>query len=333
MTALSALVTGGTGFLGGQLARRLHQLGWNVAVIGRNEQAGYALQAAGIRFIQGDLRDQAAVEAACSGIDTVFHCAALSSPWGSYQSFYSCNVEATAHVIAGCQKKGAARLVNVSTPSIYFNGRDQLNIREDYPLPARPVNAYAATKRLAEEAVAAAHRPSAGLVTITLRPRAIFGPGDSAILPRLIRANNSSGVPLFRNGNAMLDLTYIDNAVDALIAAAAAPVEAAGQAYNITNGEPVQLKEALNQLFKLLREPMRSRRIPFPLAKSMAALLEAAAWLRPGRPEPVMTRYTVSLLSISQTFDIAAAQKKLGYAPRISIQEGLEHFAEWWRNN
>jgi len=331
MKGANTLVTGATGFLGGRLARKLRDAGHEVTAIGRNADAGEKLAAEGIRFEQVDLRDPDSTKAICKGIDTVFHCAAFSSPWGAYSDFYTQNVEATRHLLDGCIHHRIRRVVNVSTPSLYFTSKDRFNIREQEPLPARFVNAYASTKRLAELAVEEAQTAHPELETITLRPRGIFGPGDSTILPRLIKANSRSGVPLFRGGSALMDLTYIDNVVDALLLAGTAPSAATGRAYNISNGEPVRLIDTLNQLFHLLDIPMRPKRLPFPVGKAAATLMEGIALLTPGRPEPLMTRYTVSLLGISQTLDITDARELLGYKPRINMNESLTIFADWWR--
>ncbi|MCQ6557723.1 NAD-dependent epimerase/dehydratase family protein [Paenibacillus mendelii] len=330
MTEARALVTGGTGFLGGHLARRLQTSGWDVTAVGRNTKNGAALAADEIRFRTVDLRDPQAVEAVCSGMDTVFHCAALSSPWGRYQDFFASNVEATRHIIHACQRQGVRRLVNVSTPSLYFDFSDRLGIRETDPLPASAPNAYAATKRIAEEEVLAAHNPS--FESVSLRPRALFGPGDTAILPRLIHANDRIGVPLFRRGEAILDLTYVDNAVDALLLAAEAPPAAMGRTYNITNGEPVRLADVLHKLFDRLGVPMRGRPIPYSAGYMLAGAMELAARLLPGQPEPLLTRYTIALLAKSQTLDISAARQWLRYSPRIPNDEGIARFADWWRN-
>ena len=331
MTEARALVTGGTGFLGGHLARRLRDSGWDVTAVGRNAKTGAVLAAEGIRFTTVDLRDPQSVDAACSGMDTVFHCAALSSPWGRYREFFASNVEATRHIIHACQRLGVRRLVNVSTPSLYFDFSDRLGIRETDPLPVRPPNAYAATKRIAEEEVLAAHNRL--FESVSVRPRALFGPGDTAILPRLIHANGRIGVPLFRGGRAILDLTYVDNAVDALLLAAEAPSSAMGRTYNITNGEPVHLSDVLQKLFDRLDVPMRGRPIPYSAGYMLAGAMELAARVLPGQPEPLLTRYTVALLAKSQTLDISAARQSLGYSPRIPIDEGIERFADWWRSN
>jgi nucleoside-diphosphate-sugar epimerase len=326
---MKALITGATGFLGGRLAERLLGLGWEVTGIGRNAAMGKLLHAKGARFIQGDLGNKDAVVAACADQEAVFHSGALSSPWGKYRDFYSTNVEGTRNVVAGCFHHGVKRLIHISTPSVYFDFRDRLNIPESAPLPPRFANAYAATKRLAELEVEQACEN--GLSAAIIRPRAIFGPGDSSILPRLIRANTSRGVPLIDGGLAWMDLTYVDNVVDALLLCYQAPSTAMGRVYNISNGEPVQLAAVLPMLFSMLGVPMRLKPLSYQTAYGLATIMELVAHLRPGRHEPLLTRYSVGVLGRSQTLDISSAKQALGYMPRISVEAGLNAFADDWR--
>ncbi|MGF7046636.1 nucleoside-diphosphate-sugar epimerase [Paenibacillus sp. DS2015] len=325
----SALITGGTGFIGRRLAIALQEQGWNVTVFGRNKVVGEQLEKMGISFIEGDLRDETGVSQACKNQHTVFHSGALSSPWGEYRDFYDINVKGTQHVIRGCEIHDIQRLVHVSTPSIYFNYTDRLGISETAPLPRRPANAYADTKRKAELEVGNAH--ARGLSTVIIRPRAVYGPGDTTLLPRLIEANNHGGVPLFRAGNITLDLTYVDNVVDALILCALAPAKACGQAYNISNGEPVTLINVLRQLFIELNQPLNLRNMPYPIAYGLAAILEWKSRISSSRREPLLTRYTVGVLAKHQTLDLSLARDQLGYSPRIDMEEGIRLFAEWWK--
>lgn len=326
-----ALVTGGTGFLGQKLALRLAAAGWEVAALGRNEAIGRALEAQGVPFVRADLTDRQAVDQACRGRDVVFHSGALSSPWGPYEAFFQANVLGTQHVADACLAHGVGRLVHVSTPSLYFDFRDRLDVREDEPLPAKGVNAYAETKRLAEGVVDAAH--AQGLPTITIRPRGIFGPGDTAILPRLVRANEAGRLPLFDGGRARVDVTYVENVVDALLACAAAPEAALGAKYNITNGEPMAVAELLPRVFAALDVPFRPRRVPYLQGLLMAQAMEWASLAVGGAREPLMTCYAVGLLAKHQTLDIGAARQALGYEPRVSVADGLAAFAAWWQES
>jgi nucleoside-diphosphate-sugar epimerase len=325
----NALVTGGTGFLGGRLVRRLHADGWRVTVIGRNETIGRTLEDLGIRFIRADLVDAAAVDAACRGQEIIFHSGARSSPWGRYADFYNDNVLATQNVVTACERQKISRLIHVSTPSIYFDFTDRLNISESQP-PAKPANHYVRTKLLAEAAVDAA--AARGLAAITLRPRAIFGPGDTTLFPRLIRAHDPRGFPLIGDGDPLMDITFVENVVDALLLAAAAPATALGRKFNVTNGEPWPRSKLIAALFAEIGRPLKIRRVNYHVAKCAAALLENISNLfTSARWEPPLTRYTVGILAKSQTLDISAARSVLGYEPRVTIADGLRTFGVWWR--
>lgn len=325
--SLSVLVTGGTGFLGRSLAQALSKLGYQVTTTGRNESIGEELNHEGIAFIPCDLADTERIVQLCAGQDFVFHCGALSSPWGKYSHFYDSNVVGTRNILEGCRQHQVSRLIYVSTPSLYFDYTDRFNVSESAPLPDQAVNAYAATKRLAEEEVELAFE--AGLPVVTIRPRAIFGPGDQAILPRLLQANRKGRVPLIHGGQALMDLTYIDNVVDALIQCMSSPASTLGKKYNITNGEPVALIDLLQQLFDKLGEPLSGKHISYPLAYGAAALLEWKAHLTRSKKEPLITRYTVGLLGKSLTLDISAAKKDLNYTPRKSVDEGISDYVTW----
>ncbi|MGW9123680.1 NAD-dependent epimerase/dehydratase family protein [Paenibacillus chitinolyticus] len=328
MVTMKALVTGATGFLGGNLIRRLLEEGYEVTAVGRNPEAGKRLTQEGAGFVRMDLASDDMPEVV-RGHEFVFHCGAMSSPWGAYRDFYTSNVVGTRQIIRGCMKHGVRRLVNVSTPSIYFDYRDRLGISEEEPLPKRGVNAYAQTKRQAESELDAARK--AGLPVIMIRPRGLFGPGDTAIFPRLLRANEEKFVPVFGGGRALMDVTYVDNVTEALLCCAHADKACDGQKYNITNGEPVYVYELLAELFRLLEMPFRARKVPYPAAYGAAAAMEAFAALPFARKEPMLTRYTVALLAFSQTLDISKAERELGYKPRVSVADGIRRFSLWWR--
>ena len=326
---MKALVTGAPGFLGGALARRLQSLGAEVTAQGRNVTRLAQLQSGGAAVVQTDLADAAAVSDACCGQEVVFHCAALSSPWGPAAAFHQSNVLGTQNVIRGCQSGHVKRLVHVSTPSIYFSFASRLDVSEDAPLPARPANAYAATKLLAEAEIDRAFQQ--GLPVITIRPRAIFGPGDTSILPRLIDRLAKKRLPIIGSEHTLADLTCVENVVDALLLCARSPESTLGHKYNITNGEPVPLWEMIKKLCAALGYPYPRRRIPYALADGAAALLEGFYRLLPGQPEPPLTRYTVSIIANSTTLDIRSARKDLGYTPAVSIEAGFQQFIKWWK--
>lgn len=329
---MNVLVTGGTGFLGGAVARRFQELGWTTTITGRNRAKGEALSKLGIAFEALDLaeldsRGREALRKLCEAKDVVVHCAALASPWGPYEGFYRANVVATRHLLAACRSAGVRRFVHISTPSVYFDYQHRRDIRESDPLPEKHATAYAETKWQADLDVADAAR--AGLETISLRPRAIFGPGDTSVLGRAMRAAKNGRVPLVDGGRSFIDMTYIDNAVDAVVLAANAPASLSGRVYNITNGEPKPIQEVFDLLFEKLQWKIRYLRLPFVIAHFVARVVE---WVVPrftGK-EPPITRYAIGLMSKSQTLDIRAAREDLGYAPSVSLAQGFERYASWW---
>lgn len=326
---MKAFVTGGTGFLGRRLCESLQEDGWHVTAFGRNEVCGLRLQEQGIRFYKGDLENKADVEAAMHGASHVFHCGALASPWGRYKNFYNSNVIATQNVVDACHQHDIARLTHVSTPSIYVAKNDQLGIKESDPLPRCPINHYAHTKLLAEGIVDAGSQN--GLEAITIRPQAIFGPEDPNIFPRMIRACRRGYLPIIGSGNNLIDITYIDNVVDALKCCITAPKQALGQKYNITNGEPQGLYDLLKRIFDKIGMPLAPKHIQFTQAYQAAKWMERLFKTFMIGIEPPLTEYAVLAFGLSRTLSIDKAIHDLGYKPRVTVEEGLDRFARWWR--
>ena len=323
---MKILITGATGFLGGALARRLHSMGWDVTALGRNARRLDQLENEGMRAFQLDLKDKSAMTAACKDQEIVFHCAALPSPWGNFEAFYQANVIGTRNVIRGCEENKVKRLVYVSTPSLYFGYSSRMNVKETDALP-EPVSNYAATKILAEQELDQAFEK--GLATIVIRPRAIFGPGDTVIFPRLIPRLQSGRLPIFGDGENIVDLTYIENVVDALLLCAESPASTLGKKYNISNGESVKLWKLIERICKELNLPTPKRKISYQTANAAASVLEFIYTLIPTQPEPPLTRISVSMMANSTTLDITAAKNELGYQPKVSVDEGFDLFMKW----
>ena len=323
---MKILITGGTGFLGRHCALRLNAANHEVTVLGRNALIGAELEKRGIRFIKANLIDESAVRLACFGQDKVVHAGALNSRWGKYSEFYQSNVIGTKNVIDACLKQGVERLIHLSTPSLYFNYQDRLGIKESEPLP-KPRTAYARTKGIADSLIE--QSSVQGLSSIILRPRAIFGFGDQNVIGRILTAAQNGTIYLPNGGQSYIDLTYLDNAVDALLLALNAPKEALGKTFNITNGEPITFYKLVEMLSKSLNLDLTIRCIPFPLAYAMASAMEVCYGVM--RREPPLTREIIGFMSRSLTLDISAAQDSLSYAPRINLSEGFELYADWWK--
>jgi nucleoside-diphosphate-sugar epimerase len=318
---MKILITGGTGFLGQYLARELLGQGHRVQLLGRNIARVGELIAAGALPVAADLRDRAAVIAACAGVDAVYHVGALSAPWGRRADFFAINVGGTAAVLEGCRSHGVRRLIYVSSPSVVFDGRDHRDLTEDAPYPRRFASVYSLTKKLGEDLVNAA----TWCDSVIVRPKAIFGPGDHALLPRLIAAARQGRLPQIGDGRNLVDLTYVDNVAHALVLALGAE-PSSGKTYMITNDEHVPLWDVIRSVLRRLGIPAELRRVPLATALVAASLMECRAALI-GK-EPLLTRYTAAILGCTQTYDISAARRDLGYAPRVSVAAGIERTLE-----
>jgi nucleoside-diphosphate-sugar epimerase len=252
-------------------------------------------------------------------MEAVFHVAALSAAWGPSADFHSINVAGTSHVIAGCLTHKVGRLIHVSSPSVVFRGRDLHEATETASYPHHHLAVYCLTKKLAEIKVNEAARR--GLATVILRPKAIFGPGDTALLPRLLAAARQGRLPQVGAGTNRVDLTYVENVVHALLLALTAR-QAVGRTYTITNGEHVLLWPLIHTILRRLGIETTLRPIPYWVVYALAAGMELRATLF--GQEPLLTRYTTAILGRTQTYDISAARRDLGYAPVVSIAEGVE---------
>jgi len=317
------VISGITSSIGISLAKLLADKGIQVTGFARNvSKVKTILSHPLIAVQQGDLNDHALMRLICSQAQGIVHLAAFSSPWGKYEDFYKVNVEGTHSILQAASQSNLKYFIHISTPSIYFNFRDRLNISEDDPLPLRSVNAYSDTKKMAEEFV-----DLSGLPTITLRPRAIFGPHDQTLFPRLLNACQKRGIPQFRKNSPIVDVTYVENLANAIYLAMTAPPNCFGQKYNITNGEPCSLNHILDCLLSKLSIKTSKRHIPYYLAYTIASLAELKAKVT--NNEPSLTRYGIGLMSYSQTLSIEKAKRELNYSPKVSLIEGIDRYVHW----
>lgn len=323
---LNVLVTGGGGFLGAAIVRKLVARGDRVRSFSRGRYD--KLHALHVEQIHGDLADPAAVTAACRGMDLVIHTAARPGVWGDGNDYYRTNTLGTTHVIDACRANGVGRLVYTSSPSVVFNGRDMEGVDESVPYPARYLAHYPRTKALAEQAVRQAGKT--GLSTICLRPHLIWGPEDNHLVPRILaRAHRLRRVG---DGANKVDTIYVDNAADAHILAADALAETpslSGRVYFISQDEPIPLWDMVNRILAAGGKPPVSGSLSPVAAKRIGAAMEWLYRLLPLPGEPPMTRFVAEELATAHWFDIGAARRDLGYVPKISTEEGLNRLANW----
>ena len=324
---MKALVTGGGGFLGLAIVRRL--VGQGTTVCSFSRQRHDALDALGVEQRQGDLADEAAVRQSVAGCDVVFHVAAKPGIWGPYEDYHRTNFIGTRNVIAACREHGVSRLVYTSSPSVVFDGRDMEGVDESVPYPSRFETHYPRTKAAAEQLVRAANDDRLG--TVSLRPHLIWGAGDNYLLPRLVARARAGQLRRIGRARKLVDTVYIDNAAEAHLLAAeklAPGAIVAGKVYFISQGEPVDLWEMINRLLEAAGAPTVQRSISRRVALALAWGFESIHRLlhRPG--EPRLTRFVVKELCTSHWFDLSAARRDLGYRPTVSISEGLQRLRE-----
>lgn len=321
------LITGATGFLGGHTVTEFSKHGYHIIATGRDQEKLTKLKPAANETIACDLSSLAKKHLRA---DVVVHIAALSTIWGSWADFYNANVLGTQQVIQFCQKNDIKKLVFISSPSIYSGRQHRLNIHESAYNPKNKLNNYIRSKIVAEKLAQAANDKK--LQTVILRPRGIFGIGDTSIVPRLIKANNTIGLPLTNNGQNQVDMTCVENVAHA-IRLAIESKKANGHIYNITNGEPRTFKDITGTLFKEINQKPRYKHLSPNSLYVVATVLEHTYRLLRIPNEPPVTRYTVCTLGYSQTLDISSARKDLGYAPVISLNAGLKKYADDYKKN
>ncbi|UFQ98585.1 NAD-dependent epimerase/dehydratase family protein [Pseudomonas wenzhouensis] len=325
---MKILVTGASGFIGGRFARFALEQGLAVRVNGRRAEGVQHLVRRGAEFVQGDLGDAELTQALCRDVEAVVHCAGAVGVWGDYAHFHQANVTVTENVVEACLKQKVRRLVQLSSPSIYFDGQSHVDIREEQ-VPKRFSDHYGKTKYLAEQQVFAAQE--FGLEVIALRPRFVTGAGDTSIFPRLIGMQRKGRLAIIGNGLNKVDFTSVHNLNDALFSALLASGPALGQAYNISNGAPVPLWDVVNYVLRRLQLPPVTRHVPLPLAYAAATLNEGICRVLPGRPEPSLFRLGVAVMARDFSLNIDRARDYLDYEPRASLWEALDEFCIWWQ--
>lgn len=322
------LVTGATGFLGKYVVEELVEHGYQVRAFGRNRTIGQSLVNASVTFIQGDLTNQEDLTKACQEMDMVVHAGALSTVWGPWEDFYQTNVLGTNYVLEACREAKIERLVYVSSPSIYAAPRDQLDIKESDAPQENRLNNYIRSKLASEKLF----QDYPDVSSVILRPRGLFGIGDTSILPRVLNLSQKIGIPLIGAGRQLMDMTCVENVALAIRLALETP-QAAGEVYNITNGEPRAFRNLIEETLRGLDYPIRYRKIPAPLVSAISSSLEFIYKNLKLKGEPALTRYTYYLLRYSQTLDISKAERDLGYRPKITISEGIEQYVQDYRKH
>lgn len=317
---MRVLVTGASGMLGGGVARALTDRGDDVTVLQRRPSG------LPCREVLGDVAETGVVRAALAGADAVVHLAAKVDVVGPWEQYRRTNVDGTRAVVDACRATGVRRLVHVSSPSVAHTGSALVGAGASPAEPERVSGSYARSKALAELDALAADSPD--LTVLAVRPHLVWGPGDTQLVGRVVARARARRLPLIGSGTALVDTTYVANAVDALVAAVDTPVH--GEALVVSNGEPRPIGELLEKICSAAGVPGPRGRVPLRVARAAGAALEAF-WAVSRRTDDVpMTRFLAEQLATAHWFDQRRTRDALRWTPRVSLDEGFAELARWY---
>ena len=314
---MRVLVTGASGTLGAATARALAARGDRVTVLQRRP-AGL-----GLPEVLADVADEAAVRAATADHDAVIHLAARVGYAGRWAEYAHANITGTESVVAACRGAGVARLVHVSSPSVAHAGASLVGVGAGPADPIRARGAYARSKAAAEQVALAADGPD--LAVTAIRPHLVWGPGDQQLVGRIVERARAGRLVLVGTGAALMDSTYTDNAVTALLAAVDRTEAAAGRALVVSNGEPRPVAELFGRICAAAGVPGPRRRVPTGLAYAAGLVAEGIGRVR--RTEPPMTRFLAEQLSTAHWFDQRRTRELLRWSPRVDLDAGFAALA------
>ena len=320
----SAFVTGGSGFIGGALVRRLVADGWTVRALARSDASADLVREHGAEPVRGELDDTASMAAGAAGCEVAFHCAAHLGDWGSRADFERGNVQGTRNALAAARQAGVRRFVHVGTEAALLAGEPLIEVDERAPLRFDSPALYSSTKARAEEAVIEANRN--GLETVVVRPRFVWGRGDTTLLPVMVEMVRSGRFAWIGGGRHRTSTTHVDNAVEGLVLGAERGRPAAST--SSPTASPSSSATSSPGLLATQGVTPPGRSLPAPVASALAAAGETAWRVLPLPGRPPLTRLAVWVSALETTIDITRARTELGYAPVRTIDEGLEELRQ-----
>jgi 2-alkyl-3-oxoalkanoate reductase len=319
---VKVLVTGASGMLGRGTALALSARGHAVTVLQRRPSG------LDVPEVLGDVADPEVVRRAARGQDAVVHLGAKVDVVGRWPDYERVNVQGTRTVVEACRSAGTGRLVHVSSPAVAHAGRPLIGAGA---APADPTHArsdYARSKALGEQVALGADGPD--LAVLAVRPHLVWGPGDTQLVARLVARATARRLPVLGSGAALIDTTFVDNAVDALVAALDRCGPVHGEALVVSNGEPRPVAEILAQVCRAAGVPGPSWGVPAGAARRAGAVLDVV-WAATGRQEvPPITRFLAEQLTTAHWFDQRRTRELLRWTPAVGLDEGFRRLASWY---
>ncbi|HLY50860.1 MAG TPA: NAD-dependent epimerase/dehydratase family protein [Solirubrobacteraceae bacterium] len=316
----SVFVTGGSGFIGGRLIERLKHDGHSVHALARSEASAARVRERGAEPVMGDLSDVSAMTNGATGCELAFHAAAHLGDWGTREEFEHDNVQGTENALRACTEAGVRRFVHVGTEAALLAGEPLVQVDETAPLRPDSPALYSSTKARAEQLVLAANRE--GFETVVIRPRFVWGRGDTTLLPTMTEMVRSGRFAWIGGGRHLTATTHVDNTVEGLILGAERGQ--GGNAYFVTDGDPVVFREFVSELLRTEDVEPPTRSLPAALAGAVAVAGETAWSTLPLPGRPPLTRFAYWVSSQECTIRIDKARQQLGYAPVRTREEGLD---------
>lgn len=324
------LVTGGNGFIGRALVARFAELGFDVICADIDDRPFRN----DVKFVKLDIRDRKAVIRACAGMDSIIHNASLvHTKKNREEDIWAVNYGGSENIMDACVEHSIPRLLYISSASAVYEGNDIENGDETLPYSRISQAPYADSKIQAEKDILA-FSGSGITQTCAIRPHLVFGAGDKRFVAAILeKARQGKLSRAIGNRDKLSDFTYIDNLVDAVVAAEDkltrnSPV--GGQAYFITNGEPIAFFNFVEKFLMAMGYPPITGKVPYWLAYAVAAIAEGIDTLKGGtlNAESGLTRFAVRYMVTHHYFNIAKARRDLGWAPKVSLQEGIHRTVE-----
>ena len=320
----TAFVTGGSGFVGGRLIERLVRDGWSVRGLARSPRAADSVRTLGAEPVRGELGELQALTAGMDGAAVCFHAAAKVEDFGPWREFVAANVEGTRTVLRACRAAGVGRMVHVSTEAVLMHGQPLVHADETYPLALRSKAPYSRSKAMAEQVVL--EEGGGGVEAMIVRPRFVWGRGDTTLLPLLVEGTRSGAFRWVGGGRHRTSTTHVDNTVEGLLRAA--EHGRGGRAYFVTDDADVIFREFVGDLIATQGVTPPTGSVPRPLARAIAVGAETA-WKRLPLPGgPPLTRFAVWVASQECTLDDTRARSELGYTPVSTREQGMRELRD-----
>ncbi len=319
-----AFVTGGSGFVGGRLIERLVRDGWSVRALARSDRAADTVRTRGAEPVHGELGEERVLAEGMDGADVAFHAAAKVEDFGPWREFVAANPDGTRSVLRACRAAGVPRAVHVSTEAVLMHGQPLVHADETYPLALRSKAPYSRSKAMAEQVVL--EEGGRGLEAMIVRPRFVWGRGDTTLLPLLVEGTQSGAFRWVGGGRFRTSTTHVDNTVEGLLCAA--ENGRGGRAYFVTDGRDVVFREFVGEMIATQGVTPPTGSVPAPVARAVAATGETAWKLLPLPGTPPLTRFAAWVSSLECTLDDTRARTELGYAPVVSRDEGMRELRD-----